>query len=610
MKQHFVLNVELTLLGPILTRGGQLAEPGIDAPMARDAFGRFMIPYSLVKGKVLDAFRELRPKAFQNYSHSRTGNPKYRIVDAELGEWLGKEPEEGELAPERGRVRFGDFVTEQKGTVTPGHDGIIERIQIDQETGATAGRMLAMIEAPFGYGEPVKFEGKIEFISEADEANRIQMALEEALKAVPAFGAMRTVGFGRTQSVSTKLISVKANSKSQPTNKETLPIRFRSDRPLCLVGAKHSRNHFESLQNIGGAVLKGATARLVLELNGLTNGVIESGKNYSQFPYLCKYFETIRFAEARPQFEKSNSRPVIPPLSLVISPVEELKGQWFDVALEPISRLIGGAAPIFSIDWKDGTPIDTAFAVVKLPSERRTRTAIEAGKGRAAEEQLFSYGLVLPKTPDQEFVWEGSIGLENVPEPDRRLVLSELQKLFEFGLPNIGKTRAVAEVEWLSHETAAAFGSNPVSEGLHVITLQTDCLMTNPESLKLGTDLKAVYQDFWDDIAPEQFQLVGFFARQSLHGGFLAKRSNGSKYEPFLLTDRGSTFVLQASDESKAKPFLETWTKYGLPNAKWIAKRYGEPLWKTCPFLNEVGFGEVLIDLECHTNNRPPEEKS
>ena len=45
---------------------------------------------------------------------------------------------------------------------------MIERIEIDQETGSTAGRMLAMLEAPFGYGQPVAFQGAVEFIADDD----------------------------------------------------------------------------------------------------------------------------------------------------------------------------------------------------------------------------------------------------------------------------------------------------------------------------------------------------------------------------------------------------------------------------------------------------------
>ena len=61
MKTHHRLDVTLTLLGPILTRGGMMAEPGIDAPLARDGFRRPMLPFSLIKGKIRDAFRALLP---------------------------------------------------------------------------------------------------------------------------------------------------------------------------------------------------------------------------------------------------------------------------------------------------------------------------------------------------------------------------------------------------------------------------------------------------------------------------------------------------------------------------------------------------------------------
>lgn len=37
MKTHHRLDVTLTLLGPILTRGGMMAEPGIDAPLCATA---------------------------------------------------------------------------------------------------------------------------------------------------------------------------------------------------------------------------------------------------------------------------------------------------------------------------------------------------------------------------------------------------------------------------------------------------------------------------------------------------------------------------------------------------------------------------------------------
>jgi len=246
--------VTLTLIGPILTRGGQSPAPGIDAPMARDGCGRFLLPFSLIKGKVVDTFRELRP-----------GDP-------DVADWLGKPSGDAnrDYEPDRGRLRFGDFTTKQVGTQTgAAGDGVIERIAIDRATGSTAGRMLAILEASFGYGEPVAFTGNIEFLADDTEAERIRAALDEALRWVPAYGALRTVGFGRTQSVTTELVKVVESAVSAPTLAgASMALRLSLDRPLCLVGKKHSRNHFESLDSIPGTVLKGAAARLLLELSG------------------------------------------------------------------------------------------------------------------------------------------------------------------------------------------------------------------------------------------------------------------------------------------------------------------------------------------------------
>ena len=157
MRTHHRLDVSLTLIGPILTHGSDGA-PGIDAPMARDSQGRFLLPFSLVKGKVVDALRELRP------------------ADPKVKDWLGQATPDGTWEPERGRLRFSDFITQVKGA-----GQVIERIQINQDTGATAGQMLMMTEAPFGYGEEVLFTGTIEFIAEAKEAGEIRDTLDVAL---------------------------------------------------------------------------------------------------------------------------------------------------------------------------------------------------------------------------------------------------------------------------------------------------------------------------------------------------------------------------------------------------------------------------------------------
>jgi hypothetical protein len=590
---HHRLDVTLTLLGPILTHGNVPAEPGIDAPMARDSMGNFVLPYSLVKGKILDTLRDLRPADF-------------------VSRWLGQPSADGGYDPDRGRLRFSDFVTSTVAATLPHHDGIIERIEINPDTGSVDNRMLAMLEAPFGYGQEVVFNGQVEFIADDNDARAIEAALKQAFEWVSAYGAMRSVGFGRKKEVAAARSTVLKSAQHLPPGSVSLPIRYALDRPLCIVGRKHSGNHFDSLECISGAVLKGAVARLVLDMNGSKAKEIDPARPEKRFATLCQHFEVIRFAEARPmKVGFDGFRPVEPPLSIVVSPMKE----FYDVALLEAPQLVDDTAPAFRPDWKgkDFEFIRNEFGWCDLPRERRIRTAIDPDKWRAMDEQLFSYGLVLPrkkKAADgstEEYTWEGAIGLENVKaEADRARLRQELEELLAHGLPNIGKTRATAHVTWLTKPTPLKVASKADSAGHHIVTLQTDCLMTNPRTLQTKS-LQHAYDEFWHELSGGALNLVHFFARQSLFGGFVSKRANKARYEPFLLTDRGSVFVLTAADADKARSHLDEWRSFGLSIPSWIQTRYGQPLWKTCPYLPHVGFGEVAIDLVCHTENRPNE---
>ncbi len=145
--------------------------------------------------------------------------------------------------------------------------------------------------------------------------------------------------------------------------------------------------------------------------------------------------------------------------------------------------------------------------------------------------------------------------------------------------------------------------------GSHIITLQTDCLMTNPATLQdKSKTLHDAYAEFWDKASGGSLELVRFFASQSLHGGYVSKRANSASYKPFLLTDRGSVFVLKLKDAPNAKLHIDEWLLQGLPDASWIDDFYkyqNKKLWERCPFLNHVGYGEVAVDLECHTKEFP-----
>lgn len=610
MKAYYTIQVELTLEGPILTSGGEMSEPGIDAPMARDHLGRFMLPFSLVKGKVRDAFNDLGAKDKEGVFNDIATLERIGTTPAQLDEWLGQKCHDGQFDPERGLLRVTDFVTDN-----PGGKRVIDRIQLDQETGSVAGRMLQMVEAPFDYGEHVTFRGEIEFAAASPKnAKDIATAVDQALRWIPAFGAYRTIGFGRTHSVKVHdPVAVPNQATGRADSTDVLSYSMALDRPLCVVGKKHSRNHFESEEVISGAVLKGTVARMIVELSGREAKFVGLGTS-ADFPELCEHFEKIRFAEARPRGVESKTRPIEPPLSIVTSPAAVAKGGIYDVALATGPCLIHGAAPAFRPDWKDheASRVRAYFGWSDLPRERRTRTAIDENTWRAKDEQLFSYGLVLPsrKSGDstESFVWDGNIGLESVPANSRAAVRDQLVKLLSLGIRGIGKSRAVGRLSW---KTVTAEGNRTFAVGATVVvTLQTEFLMTDPELLQGANarSLSEAYAAFWHEASSGSLKLVRYFARQSLQGGFLSQRSFGKgKYEPFLVTDRGSVFVLEVVGENAGQR-LDDWITVGLPVPAWVRTRYQSedrsgqprPLWQTCPFLPHAGYGEIALNLPCH----------
>lgn len=87
-------------------------------------------------------------------------------------------------------------------------------------------------------------------------------------------------------------------------------------------------------------------------------------------------------------------------------------------------------------------------------------------------------------------------------------------------------------------------------------------------------------------------------------------KKHGGKYYPFYLTGAGSVFVLKATIKEKAMQKIDEWKTKGLPIPEWAKKKYqknGKELWQTCPYIPENGYGEVMINLKFHFDNRIPD---
>ena len=101
------------------------------------------------------------------------------------------------------------------------------------------------------------------------------------------------------------------------------------------------------------------------------------------------------------------------------------------------------------------------------------------------------------------FVWETAIGLEHVPVSEQPGLIAELAQLLEYGLPNVGKSRAIAEVEWLNAPTPGKVAQGFAAGTEHVAALQTEFLMTDPRTLGSGRpeDLEKAYREFWKEVS-------------------------------------------------------------------------------------------------------------
>jgi hypothetical protein len=384
--------------------------------------------------------------------------------------------------------------------------------------------------------------------------------------------------------------------------------------PLCIARRRVDNNLFESEEVIPGGVLKGCIAASWRTSLGLkSDGEIAPGMDQAR-PELCQHFERLRFTHAFPGTADQKTRPVVAPLSLV----KDRNGQVRDVALCDGPILLGDppAAPSFAVDWKSNDDVQSDFGWPKLHRELRVRTAIDKERRKAKDEQLFAYEMI---APHDDLNWYGQIDLSLVPATDRSAVEAQLRGVLSQGVYSLGKTKARAEVALHQAGTIQTkYVSNAGARRNHwIVTLQTPALLCDPAQLDEtsgGNELFEAYREVWDDLSNHSLQLVRFFAQQSLAGGFYLHRrfQPGKAYNPYLLTDAGSVFVLQPNkgQEAQAQQCIDDWLEHGLTLPQWAIDRYarnGRPgnHWANCPYLPANGYGEIAVNLDVHWSNQP-----
>jgi hypothetical protein len=588
------LDLTLTLSGPFLTQSSTPRDYGVDAVLARDNLERFYIPGTSLVGVLRKAWKEL-------------------FGDDFINDWLGQEQHsdspKGSVLPRPKRLYIGDLalMTIKKEA----NRKTTYRIRIDEERGSVAEGAYLVVETPFAPGELVQFQGQVRFLAnDAEDTNKVIRCLHVGLNWISQLGAYCTVGFGELVKVTLKPAEEKKDEKFLALSsccKYDLVIRPQS--PFCIAERHLAGNKlFKSSEVIPGNVIKGTLANFWKRLLGRPGETKINEEFDSTRRELGRYFDDLRITHAFPG--KNKVRPVQYPLSWV-----KVGDSFCDVALSEMTNWIAShtSAPAFAVDWKgkDYSEVNKLFGWPSLTKELRIRTAINAETRRSSDEQLFAYEMVVP-TGGME--WYARLEMSAVPESDRGKVVEQLRSLIAGGVVGLGKTKAYAQLELLDSESIRSHCPSQMEtrNELWVVTLQTPALLCSPENLTdSNSDRQAAlftaYCDTFTLLSKASLVLQRFFAKQSLAGGYyLWKRFQYiPNYEPWLLTDAGSVFVLcpRVGKEKEAQRCVEKWFNTGLPVPSWAVDKYqlGEKpasYWKKCPFIPQHGFGEIAVNVE------------
>ena len=628
------LKITMTIRAPFLTKSSAPMDFGLDAVLAMDNKQRFYIPGTLIIGKLREAWQELASLSVDNFK-------------PEMADWLGEKsdpnqsddvPEETVL-PQRKRLYIEDLVLtetlnekQEKRQNSPNF-----RIRMDAERGVVEHGAYIATERPFIAGEEVTFEGIARFLFKNEkDTKKLITHLKIGLQWLTQLGANRTIGFGEVIKVEVKQVELeKVKIKPITTNLSQYDLRIIPQTPFCVAERRIAGNLFQSSEVIPGNVLKGTIANMWITLMGAKENLVTESLDASR-PHLCRHFDKLRFTHAFPG--KQENRPVKSPLSLV-----KVGKQVYDVALCEGPVLIKNAAPEFAVDWKDNSDVQKMFGWPKIKQELRVRTAIEGEKRRALENQLFAYEMIVP---ENGIAWYASLDLADVQEKERLKVVEELQSLLAQGVTGLGKTKAYTHINLLAEPAIAKAHQSrlELEEGVWIITLQTPALLCDPNELTAqekqsqnrqkskpsflqrltkktppsekpdaaivnqAAKLNQAYAKVWQQLSDGKLQLERFFATQSLTGGYyLWKRfQKNMPYQPYLLTDAGSVFVLKhTGDIDDAQAVIDKWLKCGLSLPSWAIKRYqlGEEkqeyqYWTLCPYIRHNGYGEIAVNLE------------
>lgn len=600
MKRH-TFDITLKLRGPILTKSSSPGSFGLDATMARVAFGpdqnKPCIPGTHLEGKVREALLQLH-------------NNDCKVVEPLFGKESAKDSDD---EPSRGRLHIQDLVCLKESKA--GDECLRlpnrHRISISPELGSVNHGALQAIEGTFAAGEDVEFRGQAFYYGH--DSAKVLARLQQSLAFLTHIGANRGSGFGRVISVKVEPAENKPplNNASLGAVPERLRLCIRPQGPLCIARHKIGGNLFESEDFIPGNMIAGAVVETWAALCDEPPGtsIHKLGVNDSARALLAKHFDHLRFRHAFAA-SKDQARPQAIPLSWVTA-----GKQGYDVVDHSAPILLQNdrgelQSPAFAVDWKDSKAARDACGIASPARELRVRTAIDYAKRTALRGEngeggaLFAWEVVHPYDDErQELCWHGAVDLEAVPDADRGEVAQQLKGLLE-ELGFVSKTKAFCQVE-VTAENAPTAPTYQVGERLALV-LQTPALVADPR-FQTGLSepnsgaisapaMTEFYQAAWSQLSGGALELSHHFSRQRLAGGnYMARRFQRNKpYNPWLLTTEGSVFIFTVKDAEVAQTKLNTWLRCGLELPQWAEAAHGKD-WRTNPYLPQNGFGEIAL---------------
>ena len=599
-----VLGLTLRVEGPVISQDSASPVFGFDAVMLKDGC-KAVLPGTQIKGLL----REIFELAIEQEAPG--------LDQAWLSEWFGTGSgamdgsEEQSYEPKTGRLLIADL------TADPAQlDEAITRVALDHKRGSVKEGMLQSIETPWGYGDVAKFIGEARVRGAVDAATLalLKTRLEWAFKLIPAVGAFKTAGFGRLLGAETgewatlfrppdadDTPSGTGGTDGSPATVSACDILdaggadfdLHPKESFVVWPVSFGGNFFAGDTVIPGQVLKAVAARW------LSDRGLLAGKEVA--------LASLVFRHARPIPEGAPKTP--PPVTKPLSTYHGVKDDGVtsgddeecltgDVLDDEclFNYASGEYAMAFQPDWK-GVPAEYGHEE-RLGRVARTRTAIGAG-GVAEDERLFTHVAVDPKG----FVWRVSVLIPPGTDPKVAATMAELLANLNGSSLGLGKTKV--PLTW----SPTPLGPRPhvprPKEGNWRVVLQTPACLHGPARTRSTkkdpiTALREDYTTYWKSVLGKGARLVDFMAQQRLAGGYLARRYPVAPcvgFEPYLLTQPGSIFVIAASEdrhESEIEEKLKEVAIAGLPlSGCWPRNQRS---WKTHPFLPEAGWGEIRIN--------------